>query len=224
MMGGTTRLPSISDRLADLFPAATRISTQIDSDEVIAKGCALQATLLHAPSSAPLSSTDLDGAATSIDCLSQPIGLLLGSEPTTGRFVTLLDEATPLPARKTMELQVPEGAASIEVVLSLWEGKHSIKVEEPVAKPANGKKAPTAAAGSDDDEDEDEEEEEPVKSLESRAVNRLVDLVLKVDGSKSGKGRHEATTPVKVTVVVGKDGSGSLSGQQGSGEVFKTDF
>lgn len=205
LIGGSTRLPTLSSRLADLFPSRTSITSELDPDEVIAKGCVLQAGLLTKPSSANISPKEWQDVAASTSTLSKPIGLLLGTDKESGRFAPLLYENSPLPARRTIEIQVPEGEKEATVALSLWEGKHEIKVEEPAPK-TNGKKS--------SESDEESEDEEPTRTPVVKADRQLVDLSLKVDATLKGEGARAATRAVKVTIVVGKDGKGKVTALQ----------
>lgn len=213
LAGATCRLPSIANKVADLFPDSTTLTNSLDADEVIAMGCALQAQLLsHQKHSSEVSVQQQIDQATAAPALSKPIGLLLGSSKETSPFSVLLDSHTPLPARKMLEVNAP----SKEVVLSLWEGENSVHVEQPPAKEANGDK-------NADDESDDDFEEEPTKTAVSKATNLLCNLAVKVN-SPDGE---EKPQRVRVTLIVGKDGKGTISAQQVSvsgAELFKADF
>lgn len=177
----------------------------------------LQAGLLTKPSSANISTKEWQDVATSAKTLSKPIGLLLGSDKETGRFAPLLYENSPLPARRTIDVQVPEGDKESTVVLSLWEGKHEIKVEEP-AKKTNGKKAA--------DSEDESEDEQPTRTPVVKADRQLVDLSLKVDATLKGEGARAATRSIKITLVVGKDGKGKVTALQNKkgAEAFTAEF
>jgi len=220
LLGGTAKLPSLQSKIQDLFAEHTKVTTTIDPDEAVAKGAALQADLIfNIPSSVPVDLSKAESVSKNVPALSQPLGLLLGSNKEKNRFALLMDQNTPLPARKIIELGIPSSTnSSSSVVLSLWQGKHSIQIEQPKTNgsKANGKK-------NDDSEDEDEPEE--IKHAIVKADSLVANLVCKVNGESKGKGRNAEPEKVRVTLVVGKEGKGSLQGQQGkTGEVFKIEF
>lgn len=206
LVGGTSRLPTLSERLASLFPESTRIVSQIDPDEVIAKGCALQSLTLLTTYAAetPIASLALIAATlssvavTEPKALSKPIGLVIA-----GEFVTLVGENTPWPLRRIVDVQVPNGSGASSVILSLAEGTPSIKIDLPVKK----SKGFFSRASKDDEEDEDEEPEEIRTAIVTPAPVGLAELTVEVIlGKESEK--------VRITVVVDAEGRGSVSAKQ----------
>lgn len=103
-------------------------------------------------------------------------------------------------------------APANEVVLSLWEGEHSIKVEQPAPKASNGDAA---------DDDDDDFEEEPTKAAECKAVKNLTNLSVRINA------QDDKTSTVRVTLQVALDGKGSISARQvgdAKAETFKAGF
>lgn len=204
MLGGTTRLPTLTDKLRNLFPETTAFTAQIDSDEVVAKGSALQAlSLLNTYALTTPGSIELRQKATSLPTLlnpqgtSAPIGLLVDKV-----FITLIEPSTPLPARRIFEINVAPGGS--EVVLELYEGTRTVvsSIKEKVVKSKGSLFARAAAviSNGDGDEDDDEDDDEEIKTVVLEAKHALAHLAVKVDSKviKAIKG----VPKVKVTIVV----------------------
>ncbi|BGP31858.1 Hsp70 protein that interacts with Zuo1p [Rhodotorula toruloides] len=231
LVGGTTKLPTLTNKLYDVFPESTVVSSQIEPDEVLAKGSALQAQSILAtfPPESPnqkdlIRASMTEQAVIAPAALSLPLGFVLepelANDPANLAFVTLLDQHTPLPARRIVDIPI-ESDATNEVILALWEGEPYIKVTLPESKVEQAKNAVAAAAGAvfdavknatgagkgEDDLTDDEEEEEEIRTVEVRATKAIADLVIPVDASKKD-------AKVRVTIVVEKDGKGHLEAQQ----------
>ncbi|GAA6027403.1 hypothetical protein JCM8097_007834 [Rhodosporidiobolus ruineniae] len=228
LVGGSSKLPAVSDKLYNLFPESTVTTNQIEPDEVLAKGSALQIQSLRAtfPSDSPnadelfrASTTEQTVVAPS--ALSKPLGFVLepeaASTPENLAFVTLMDQHTPLPARRIVDLPV-ESDATTSVVLALWEGDAYIKVTPAESKLEQAKGALAGAASSifdaakkavgaapaEDEDLSDEEEDEDIRTVEVRATKPVADLVVPIAGKAK----------VRVTLVVDKDGKGHVEAKQ----------
>ncbi|GAA5825788.1 hypothetical protein JCM11251_000369 [Rhodosporidiobolus azoricus] len=225
LSGGTTKLPAVADKLYNLFPESTFITNHIEPDEVLAKGAALQAQSLRStfPSSSPnaddlLRASTTETSVVSPPALAQPIGFVLEpeeSDPSKLAFVTLLDQHTPLPARRIVDLPLESDTVS-EVVLALWEGEAYIKVTPAETKLDKAKgmlgglvDAAKKAVGAADEEDDfsDEDEDEDIRSVEVKPTKAVADLIIPVDASQKKKG-------VRVTIVVDKEGKGHVEAHQ----------
>lgn len=189
-------MPSLVDYVANRFPESLTINNSIDPDEVIAKGCALQAYTLVPPTA-----TSPPAELTSTETKSSTLARPLGFKAADGSFVVLLDEATPLPARRVVEVSASKGSTKA-AVLTLFEGVRSIETEAPAT---NGAKKSVAA--DEDDEDDEDDEEEPKKSVVLKAEKRIAEVAVKIEGKM-----------VKAVVVVEKDGKGRLSASCGGEE------
>lgn len=213
LVGASCRLPSLANRVADVFPDSTKLTNTLDPDEIVAMGCALQAQLLsHQKHSSEVSVSQQNEVAKSVPALSKPIGLLLGPSKDSSKFAVLLDTHTPLPARKMLEVNAPKNAS--EVALSLYEGEHSIHVEQPPAKESNG----------GDEDSEDDFEEEPTKTAVCQATSPLAALAVSVKPSADGE--SEQNQRINITLTVGVDGKGSIVAQQAAdgAQQFKASF
>lgn len=188
LAGGSTRLPSLVDRVARLFPESVTVHSSIDPDEVIAKGCAVQAHLLLGPPETATTAVPSDLAASSRPAtLAKPLGF----KAADGSLAVVLDEATPLPARRIVEVSTLKGSGKT-AVLSLYEGSRSIEVDEVAT---NGKA------------DSDDEEEEPTKRVALTAERRVAEVGVAVEGKLA-----------RVVVVVEADGRGTLTASCGGQE------
>lgn len=232
LVGGTTKLPTLANKVLDVLRNdATVVSSQIEPDEVLSKGSALQAQSLRnafpadAPNSAELvKSSTTDAAVVAPEALARPLGFVLEPElsgtPADLAFVTLVDAHTPLPARRIVDVPLESDTVK-EVVVALWEGEHFVKVTPAQTKVEQAKGAVAGAVGSfmaaaknavgagpaEDDVSDDEDEDEDIRTPEVRATKAIADLVVPVDGSK--KGSH-----VRLTIVVDKGGKGHLEAHQ----------
>lgn len=218
LVGGSTRLPTLADKLNNLFyPSTPLITSQIDPDEVVAKGAALQALSLvstypldSAPHTALHSRSLSELPVVRPSFLSKPLGFVIDAtkddpKAVNGRsFVVLVPESTPLPLRRIIDVEVPAGSGAAQVLLALWEGSHEIKVELPT------KKSKGFFSRSKDEDEEDEDEPEEVRTALIKPEHQVADLIIAVDAKKKGK----SVPRVRVTLVVNAGGDGSVSAVQ----------
>ncbi|GAA99381.1 uncharacterized protein L969DRAFT_93840 [Mixia osmundae IAM 14324] len=215
LVGGTARLPSLATRLGAIFSEDVGINAQIDTDEVIAKGCALQAQAI-VDAFVPSESTKAFEETLSVKVietpqLAHPIGFQIpaSSDDETAvdgkRFVTLLDAHTPLPARRIVDLPLATGSGPAHVDIALWEGRHELKKEQ-VSVEA-------------DEDDEEEEEPEELTTAFVRAKTQLAHLSVPVDATpvKSGKktsAKSKNVARLRLTVIIDASGKGTLQAKQ----------
>lgn len=228
LVGGTTKLPALADKLAYLLSESVRITSQIEPDEVVAKGAALHSLSLtktfpssNENSTELLRSSTTEPSVVAPAALAKPLGFVLEPEQTDASkvaFVTLMDRDTPLPARRIVDLNVPADTSAKEVVLALWEGEAYVKVTPRETKVEQAKgllssmasavKGAVGAGAKDDDEFSDsDEEEEDIKTVEVKPTQAVADLVVPVDATKADK-------KVRVTLVVDSNGKGSIEAKQ----------
>ncbi|KAL8278994.1 hypothetical protein RQP46_008663 [Phenoliferia psychrophenolica] len=221
LVGGTSRLPKLSEKVQYLLPESVNLKSEIDPDEVLAKGAALQAVKIiesypldSAAAQALHTRSKTESSVISPASLAFPIGLVLDAAKDDNKavdgksFVTLVAEGSPLPVRRIIELEVPVGKGPEQVLLSLWEGSHEIKVEAPEAK----KKAGFFSRKADDDE-EDDDEPEDVRTAIVKPTKALADLVVAVETKPEGK-KAKSPSKVRVTIVVDAAGKGSATATQ----------
>lgn len=213
LVGGTCKNPTLAEKVSLLFPESTLVTSQIEPDQVIARGCVLHALALtkssdeesaHIDHFSPLSKRKQQ-------VTTAPIGILVPAPAQNGDakanpavvdgklFVTVIDANTPLPARRIVDLPAGKDADAIRIILS--EGKTEVHVESPPKKESNGK------AADEDDEDEEEDEEDDVRTSFVKATTKLGELIVKVQ-----KGQSKPS--VRLTVIVSKDGKLEVEAQQ----------
>lgn len=198
------------------------LKSEIDPDEVLAKGAALQAISIvetypldSAPATALHARSKTESSVVSPAFLAFPIGLVLNAakddkKAVDGKsFVTLVAEHSPLPVRRIVDFDVPAGSGPSEVLLSLWEGSHEVKVEAPEPK----KKAGFFSRKADEDE-EDDDEPEDVRTAIVKPTKAVADLVVAVETKPEGKGKKGVPAKVRVTIVVDAAGKGSATAVQ----------
>ncbi|SGY46088.1 BQ5605_C001g00381 [Microbotryum silenes-dioicae] len=212
LVGGSTRLPSLLDKLYNLFTQETLlISSQLDPDEVVAKGAALQGqALLDSTVAQALTRALNESTIVEPTLLTKPIGLVVDDA-----FHVLVKAKTPLPLRRTFELPVAKSTSS--VLVSLWEGEQKVVTVAPTPKPA--KKASGGGwfgskKAADEDEDEDDDDEDEDKSeLVAEKTSALADVTVDTENGKK----------VKVVVEVFVGGKGKLT-VKGKGDKVVKDF
>jgi molecular chaperone DnaK (HSP70) len=187
LAGSSTLLPGLTSYLSMLFPPTVPITSTIDPSEVIAIGCALEALhLATLPESLKLEDVvKLAPNATTaqVDTVSAPIGIYIPVDGATGDAAeyihTVVHTATPLPARRRVELPLAKGTT--RVGLEVWQGKDEIKVEKVEKVEPNGKE--DGAADDDDEDDFDDDEDEEDEEIRTR-VTKKADLLagIELDG------------------------------------------
>lgn len=107
LIGGCGRIPRFQQQMRSLFPGTTSFRTDIESDEAISMGCAVQAGLLKDQN---FCITAFDKSA-KCQTLSQSIGILCPE------FQPLLPKGTPIPVIR--KFQFPIGPKQTEAFLAL---------------------------------------------------------------------------------------------------------
>ncbi|XP_039963545.1 heat shock 70 kDa protein 14 [Bactrocera neohumeralis] len=107
LLGATMRIPKLQSVIAARFPDALLHST-ISADEVVAIGCARQATFLHTPLEQDLQATD-ERIYVEEDLL-----IWHGNDETNAQI--LIGKGTSLPRKVLLELKQTEGAETDSVI------------------------------------------------------------------------------------------------------------
>ena len=203
-VGGSCKNPTLTEKVAALFSESVILSSQIEPDQVIAKGCVLQALALSKASAEEKQAITASSSLAKVQpqILTSPIGILVPAPAQNGDaagqpgiidgkvFVTILDANTPLPARRIVELPAAKGAEAVTVILS--EGKQEVDVKKAEQAAPNGK------SGDDEDDEDEDDEPEDIRTLFVKPTTRLGQITAKLQ--KADKPR------VRLTVIVTKDG------------------
>ncbi|KAH8091341.1 actin-like ATPase domain-containing protein [Cristinia sonorae] len=236
-VGGSASLPGLDETLAGgfsetvvtPFTAGTVVGGGVgDPTTILARGCALQASLLaNLPETTEeereVKSAFASGSNwTKASATGKTIGMLFpedGAEGALGgQWVPALWKETALPARRTLRFDVDlgDGEGEKKVGFEVWEAKEGIKVE-------TVKAGPPPLENADGEVDEDEEEEEEEEEVKERTVEKesfLAALSLVAKEGRKEKGRWKTT--VEVQFLLGEDKSLSVTaweiGKSGKGE------
>ncbi|KAI8835273.1 heat shock protein 70 family [Chytriomyces cf. hyalinus JEL632] len=122
-VGGSSRIPRFQQVIGGLFPETTKIRTDVEPDEAIGNGAAIQAGIIVA---AAADGVDYVAASTNKDVtelahLNHSVGL----ETASGAFVKVIPRLTPVPARRAVEFSNAVKGQT-EVYLAVYEGEDSV--------------------------------------------------------------------------------------------------
>lgn len=190
LAGGSSHIPKIATRFAQLFPdipvhaPATDINA-INPQELAARGAAIQASLV-----AEFDIEDIvqstHPAVTVAPHISKAIGVAIVGEDGTEVFQSLLAAQTAIPARAIAEFDAPANGGN--VIVRFVEGSSEIRKHKVVVEKEDDSEA----------ESDDEVEEEEIKTKHQK-VDRLLAEALIKDVEKGQK--------IEVTVNAGLDGA-----------------
>lgn len=166
LAGASTLFPGLQQQLSLLVQPTTPVTATIDSAEVIAIGCALQALHLSTLPDGLKVDEVLAVAEKEVSVTSSPIGIVIPGQEGETLAAVVIENGAPLPVRRRVSIPVEKGTS--KVGLEIWQGKHHVKVEKVERAPLE--------KTDDDDEDEDDEEEEEDEETKTPVV--LKDKVL----------------------------------------------
>ncbi|KAJ0321473.1 hypothetical protein COL5a_009235 [Colletotrichum fioriniae] len=154
--GGTAHTPRIASNFSQLFPESTKViapstvAHAINPSELLARGAALQASLIQ-----EYDAEDIDqsthAAVTTVKHIANAIGVVGAND----EFVPVVPAETAVPARRTVKIAAPKDGG--DVLVRIVEGGAHIKVTKPEPKAAKPE------ADDEDDSDFSDEEEEDIR-------------------------------------------------------------
>ncbi|KAH6904660.1 dnaK-type molecular chaperone bipA [Coprinopsis sp. MPI-PUGE-AT-0042] len=226
-VGGTASLPGLDEHVVlaggfkeDVttpFARGTVIGGGIgDPTSILARGCAIQAALLHSLADTEenkeiIESFHRSTKANQVQATTRTLGLLFPSnreedQELGGVWVPVVRKETALPVRRILQFEVALGAEK-RVAAEVWEVKEGIRVER-VALPPLEDDSDTPA----DDEDEPEHEEIKHQIISKEFMLASLELVAKLGLKQKGKAAKKEfegleTTMVKVTFIVSLEGA-----------------
>ena len=217
-VGGTTCLPGLNEHLCLEGGFAESVTTPFsagtiagggvgDPTEILARGCALQAEVLHSvrdEDSRILGAFERDSEWESVHTTSRTIGLFPGgsSDGGEGTWICLLPKETPLPARRAVTFDVGLSEGSKTFAFEIWEVTEDVKVER---IPVSNSSGEDGTAEDDDDEDAEEEDDERTTKVVSK--DHYLGAV-KLDAKAAVKVKGKWKTSVEVGAV--GDGQGNI--------------
>ena len=223
LSGGTSHTPRIAANFTYMFPQNTRILapstdvTSINPSELGARGAALQASLIQ-----DYEAEDIDqsthAAVTTVPHVANAIGVISANEAGEEVFVPIVQPDTAVPARRTVQLSVPNGG---DVLVKVAEGNTHIKVTkpEPKTKENGDSKAAKVEDADDSDEDDsdfsDDEEEEEKREKVWKIGATLAEAAVK-GVKKGGKVEVSITVNTDLSVIVTAREVGAKGGVRGT--------
>ncbi|KAF3765035.1 HSP70-domain-containing protein [Cryphonectria parasitica EP155] len=171
MSGGTSHTPRIAANMGYIFPASTAvlapstIASAINPSELVARGAALQASLIQEFEADDIEQS-VHPAVTTVKHITNAIGVLTLSQDSSDEevFTPIVAPETAVPARRTVHVDGPKDGG--DVLIKIVEGNTHIKVTQPEPKAAAEEKPKKDADDDEDDDsdfDDDEDEEEQEK-------------------------------------------------------------
>jgi len=214
LSGGTSHTPRIANNLRGIFPESTEIlapatsAAAINPSELLARGAALQASLIQEYEAADIEQST-HPAVTTVKHISNAIGVITVGADGEDVFTPVVAPETAAPARRTVHIPAPKEGG--DVLIKIVEGNTHIKVTQPEPK-AKGEKD---AEEDSDSEDEDSEDEEETREKVWKIGSPLAEAAIK--GVKAG-GKVEVTINVlaDLSVTVTTREVGGKGGVRGS--------
>ncbi|KAM0433025.1 hypothetical protein ACHAQK_009387 [Fusarium lateritium] len=211
LSGGTSHTPRIANNLRGIFPESTEIlapatsAAAINPSELLARGAALQASLIQEYEAADIEQST-HPAVTTVKHISNAIGVITVGADGEDVFTPVVAPETAAPARRTVHIPAPKEGG--DVLIKIVEGNTHIKVTKPEPK---AKEEKDDDSDSDDSEDEEEETREKIWKIGSP----LAEAAIK--GVKAG-GKVEVTINVlaDLSVTVTTREVGGKGGVRGS--------
>ncbi|CAI5759113.1 unnamed protein product [Candida verbasci] len=170
LVGGSSNTPKLASNISYLFPESTKIvspsldSQALDPSELIARGAALQASLIQSFDESEIKES-LQPIVVNTQHLNKPIGI----KDSEGKFQPILVAETAYPIKKSIEVTNGESSS---VVVELYEGKRTIKETVVERQPESEEEE------EDDDSDESDEEPEIKKEVVYEVGTKLAELGL----------------------------------------------
>ncbi|KAI9493121.1 heat shock protein 70 family [Zychaea mexicana] len=191
LVGGSARIPKFAVKIREVFTAEhTKVlSAELEADEVVARGCALQASLLSG-----YEKEDIVASQEPVITVAPHTQKAIGIVNANGEFVTVIPRGTALPARRTFEF-ANAAAGQTHAYLALHEGDHTVVKEE----------IPVEAIEVEEGEEPIEEEPEIVTKVVTKPAALLVEASLPLSQGKEAKG-----SKIEVQITVDVDSKLSL--------------
>lgn len=167
LVGGSSNIPKLASNIASIFQESTNViapsldSKALDPAELVARGAALQASLIESFDDEEIAES-LQPIVVNTQHLSKPIGI----KNSHGEFVPILVAETAYPIKKSIEVT---NGDSNSVLIELYEGKRTVKETK------------IEIDHDDDDSEDDSEDDEPeiVKEVVYVTGDLLAEISLK---------------------------------------------
>ena len=221
-VGGTTCLPGLNDHIRFEGGFAGSITTPFsagtiagggvgDPTEILARGCALQAELLHSvrdEDSRILGAFERDSEWGNVHTTSRTIGMFScgSNDGDEGPWICLLPKETPLPARRAVTFDVGLSESSKTFAFEIWEVTEDVEVERIPPAPGLSRVSNSSDGdGTTEDNDEDDEGEYEERVIKVVSNDRYLGGV-KLDAKAAVKVKGKWKTTVVVAAVGDRQG------------------
>lgn len=124
LAGGSARIPKFAMKIREVFGENTKVLSDLEADEVVARGCAIQGSLISS-----FDKEDIAAAMHPVVTLAPNTSNAIGVINAKGEFVTVIPRGTALPTRRVFEFSNSE-ANQAEAYIALFEGEHVIEKTE----------------------------------------------------------------------------------------------
>ncbi|KAI7873301.1 heat shock protein 70 family [Mucor mucedo] len=181
LAGGSARIPKFALKIREVFGENTKVLSELEADEVVARGCAIQGSLISS-----FEKEDIEAAIHPVVTLAPNTSKAIGVINAKGEFVTVIPRATALPTRRVFEFSNAE-ANQTHAYVALFEGDHVVEKTEVKHE------APAAEEG----EEAYEDEVETVTKVFQKPAAKLIEASLPLEHAAKAKG---SKIEVQITV------------------------
>ncbi|ODQ66164.1 putative Hsp70 chaperone [Nadsonia fulvescens var. elongata DSM 6958] len=177
LVGGTSQTPKIANALVNLFPESTKVvapvtdTKAINPNELIARGCALQASLISSFEQEQIDES-IEPVVTVAPHLTKSIGVQITNGTDKSDILTILEHDTALPIRKSKIVVAPQAG---DALVAIFEGEPEIVVTR-IEAPKKDESAP--ADDEESDWSEEEEDDEEIREKIVKAGKKLAEIGL----------------------------------------------
>ncbi|GAA5810240.1 hypothetical protein MFLAVUS_003660 [Mucor flavus] len=179
LAGGSARIPKFAMKIREVFGENTKVLSDLESDEVVARGCAIQGSLISS-----FEKEDIEAAIHPVVTLAPNTAKAIGVINAKGEFVTVIPRGTALPTRRVFEFSNSE-ANQAQAYLALFEGEHIIEKTEVKREIEEGEEA------------YEDEQPEIVTKVYQKPAAKLIEASLALEKATKPK---ESKIEVQITV------------------------
>ncbi|KAI8809517.1 Hsp70 protein-domain-containing protein [Cladochytrium replicatum] len=203
LVGGSARLPKFQSVVKSIFAKEkTVVRTDVEPDEAIASGCAVQANIIVNTPYIDYSEVTKDAKILTLPSLKYSIGLASAD----GGFVVVLPKGTPIPVKRSIEL----GGApdQKEFFVTLYEGEAgAAKKNTLLAQMVVSTTDPLLEDETEDVQEKPKAQEKETKDQKKKKGARETEPVVEETGKEvNGKANSSPPKQVILSLLIEKDG------------------
>lgn len=214
MCGGTSHTPRIANNFRAIFPESTNIlapatsAIAINPSELLARGAALQASLIQEYDAADIEQST-HPCVTTVKHIANAIGVVAVGPNGEDVFTPIMQAETAAPARRIVHIAAPKAGG--DVLVKVVEGGTHIKVTKPEPKAKDAAENADEDSDYDSDEEEEEEKREKVWKIGSQLAEAAVKGV-----KKGGKVEVMVNVAADLSVTIAAREVGGKGGVRGT--------